>query len=91
MATSRLTLKPFAIASDVVCDKNTKRATGGLGSSSNERGHNLMDHHFRLGAEGQIDGLQDKYIYGRVEPTKSLTCGVFGRDQTRAEHHIGLW
>ena len=65
MATSRLTLKPFAIASDVVCDKNTKRATGGLGSSSNERGHNLMDHHFRLGAEGQIDGLQDKYFYGR--------------------------
>jgi choline dehydrogenase-like flavoprotein len=38
---------------------------GGLGSSSGELGHNLMDHHFRVGAEGRIDGLQDKYSFGR--------------------------
>ena len=38
---------------------------GGLGSASGELGHNLMDHHFRLGAEGEIDGLQDRYYYGR--------------------------
>ena len=38
---------------------------GGLGSSSGELGHNLMDHHFRVGAEGRVDGLQDKYYYGR--------------------------
>jgi choline dehydrogenase-like flavoprotein len=38
---------------------------GGLGSSSGELGHNLMDHHFRVGAEGAIEGLDDKYIYGR--------------------------
>jgi choline dehydrogenase-like flavoprotein len=38
---------------------------GGLGSSSGELGHNLMDHHFRVGAEGKIDGLLDKYYYGR--------------------------
>jgi choline dehydrogenase-like flavoprotein len=38
---------------------------GGLGSSSGELGHNLMDHHFRLGAEGYIEGLDDKYYYGR--------------------------
>ena len=38
---------------------------GGLGSSSGELGHNLMDHHFRCGAEGQIAGLDDKYYYGR--------------------------
>jgi choline dehydrogenase-like flavoprotein len=24
-----------------------------------------MDHHFRLGAEGEIEGLDDKYYYGR--------------------------
>src|ERR1043166_2783404 len=29
---------------------------GGLGSSSGELGHNLMDHHFRVGAGGKIDG-----------------------------------
>jgi len=38
---------------------------GGLGSSSGELGHNLMDHHFRVGASATIDGLDDKYFYGR--------------------------
>jgi choline dehydrogenase-like flavoprotein len=38
---------------------------GGLGSSSGALGHNLMDHHFRVGAEGRLDGLEDKYYYGR--------------------------
>jgi choline dehydrogenase-like flavoprotein len=37
---------------------------GGLGSSSGELGHNLMDHHFRVGAQGSIEGLEDKYYYG---------------------------
>jgi choline dehydrogenase-like flavoprotein len=38
---------------------------GGLGSSSGQLGHNLMDHHFRCGAEGDLDGMEDKYVYGR--------------------------
>ncbi len=38
---------------------------GGLGSSSGELGHNLMDHHFRAGATGQAEGFDDKYEYGR--------------------------
>src|SRR5262249_27774711 len=38
---------------------------GGLGSSSGELGHNLMDHHFRCGASGTLEGLEDKYYYGR--------------------------
>ena len=105
--TGRLTLKPFAIATEVLYDKDRKRATGvrvldavsdqttdyrarvvflcastlnstwlllrsatdvwpgGLGSSSGELGHNLMDHHFRVGAQGRVDGMQDKYFYGR--------------------------
>ena len=37
---------------------------GGLGSSSGELGHNLMDHHFRVGAQGKVEGLEDKYYYG---------------------------
>jgi choline dehydrogenase-like flavoprotein len=107
MKTGRLTLKPWSIVTEVVYDKNAKRATGvrvldalnsqsteykskivflcastlnstwllmrsatdvwpgGLGSSSGELGHNLMDHHFRLGASGTIDGMEDKYYYGR--------------------------
>lgn len=37
----------------------------GLGSSSGELGHNLMDHHFRTGASGIVEGYDDKYYYGR--------------------------
>jgi glucoside 3-dehydrogenase (cytochrome c) catalytic subunit len=105
--TGRLTLKPFSIVSEVLYDRDRKRATGvrvldavsdqttdykapviflcastlnstwllmrsatdiwpgGLGSSSGELGHNLMDHHFRVGASGDLDGMEDKYYYGR--------------------------
>jgi choline dehydrogenase-like flavoprotein len=38
---------------------------GGLGSPSGELGHNLMDHHFRLGAAGRAEGYDDKYYFGR--------------------------
>ena len=107
MATGRLTLKPFSIVTELVYDRDRRRATGvrvldavteqtteygarvvflcastlnstwilmrsatdvwpdGLGSSSGELGHNLMDHHFRCGAEGEIEGLRDRYYYGR--------------------------
>ncbi|PRY87494.1 GMC oxidoreductase [Mongoliibacter ruber] len=37
----------------------------GLGSSSGELGHNVMDHHFRLGANGIFEGYEDKYYFGR--------------------------
>lgn len=38
---------------------------GGLGSSSGELGHNVMDHHFRCGANGKVEGFSDQYLYGR--------------------------
>jgi choline dehydrogenase-like flavoprotein len=37
----------------------------GLGSSSGELGHNVMDHHYNLGASGTIEGFEDKYTSGR--------------------------
>ena len=107
MKTGRLTLKVWSIVTEVLYDRDRKRATGvrvldaltnqttdysakviflcastlnsawllmqsatdvwpqGLGSSSGELGHNLMDHHFRCGAEGTLEGMNDKYTYGR--------------------------
>jgi len=109
MATQRLTLQTFAIVTEVLYDRDRRRATGvrvldavtnqtteytarvvflcastlnstwlllrsatdvwpgGLGSSSGELGHNLMDHHFRVGAEGLIEepGLDRQYYYGQ--------------------------
>lgn len=39
----------------------------GLGSSSGELGHNVMDHHFRCGAQGTLDepSLEDRTVEGR--------------------------
>ncbi len=37
----------------------------GLGSSSGELGHNLMDHHFFAGAMGIHDSFQDHYFKGQ--------------------------
>ncbi len=37
----------------------------GLGSSSGELGHNIMDHHLGVGAGGRVEGYEDKYTYGR--------------------------
>ena len=38
---------------------------GGLGSNSGELGHNIMDHHLGVGAGGEVEGYEDKYIFGR--------------------------
>jgi choline dehydrogenase-like flavoprotein len=37
----------------------------GLGSSSGELGHNIMDHHLGVGASGRVEGYEDKYYFGR--------------------------
>jgi len=37
----------------------------GLGSSSGELGHNVMDHHLGVGVGGWVEGYEDKYYYGR--------------------------
>lgn len=107
MKTGNFTLRPFSIVSEVIYDKESKRAKGiriidaetmkteeyfakiiflnastlgtatillnsvsdafpnGLGNSSEQVGHNLMDHHYGVGASGSYDGFQDQYIYGR--------------------------
>jgi len=107
VATGNLTLRPYSIVSNILYDKDKKRATGvsvldaqtmehiefyskilfingstlgttqlllnstsdvfpnGFGNSSGHLGHNLMDHHFRCGAQGNMEGFDDKYYYGR--------------------------
>lgn len=106
-ATGNMTLRPFSIATEIMYDPETRRATGvkvvdqetkeelefyakvifccasavastsilmnsksdafpdGMGNASGELGHNLMDHHFRVGANGTYGGFTDKYYYGR--------------------------
>jgi choline dehydrogenase-like flavoprotein len=107
MKTGNLTVRPWAIVTKILYDKDKKRATGvevldgetnktytyyakiiflnastlnsawvlmnsatdvwpdGLGSSSGELGHNIMDHHLGVGASGTVEGYDDKYYFGR--------------------------
>src|SRR5690606_36840970 len=37
----------------------------GLDSSSGALGYNVMDHHFEVGAQGVVDGYEDRYYSGR--------------------------
>ena len=48
----------------VLLNSRSSRFPDGLGSASGELGHNLMDHHFQIGASGVVDGFDDHYYYG---------------------------
>lgn len=37
----------------------------GLGNSSGELGHNMMDHHYGMGVAGELEGFEDSYYKGR--------------------------
>ena len=55
-----------AVAStSILLQSKSDRFPNGLGNDSGELGHNLMDHHFKVGASGRIDGYDDKYMKGR--------------------------
>ncbi|MEY5026774.1 MAG: hypothetical protein RLZZ244_2302 [Verrucomicrobiota bacterium] len=43
----------------------SERFPEGLGNDSGQLGRNLMDHHFKVGANGVWEGDLDKYYYGR--------------------------
>jgi len=107
MQTGNLTVRPYSLVTQVLYDKDSKKAKGveildtetnqtiefkskivflcastlntawvlfnsatdvwpgGLGSSSGELGHNIMDHHYNIGASGNVEGFEDQYVYGR--------------------------
>ncbi|THD69095.1 GMC family oxidoreductase [Robertkochia marina] len=55
-----------AIAStSILMQSKSDRFPNGMGNDSGELGHNLMDHHFRVGASGTYDGFEDMYYRGR--------------------------
>ena len=55
-----------AIASaSILLQSKSERFPNGLGNDSGELGHNLMDHHFHVGAVAKADGYEDKIEKGR--------------------------
>lgn len=49
----------------ILLNSTSDRFPNGLGNNSNQLGRNLMDHHSRVGASGQIEGFEDKTYYGQ--------------------------
>ena len=55
-----------AIAStSILMQSKSKRFPNGMGNDSGELGHNLMDHHYGVGASAEVEGFEDKYYKGR--------------------------
>ena len=52
----------------ILLNSRSEAFPNGLGNSSGELGHNLMDHHYGMGASGILPGLEDTYYSGR-KPT----------------------
>lgn len=49
----------------ILLNSKSNRFPNGLGNDSGELGHNLMDHHFRIGANGEYPDMDDQYYSGR--------------------------
>ncbi len=52
-------------STQILLNSKSKRFENGLGNDSGELGHNLMDHTYRVGAIGKVEGFDDKYYKGR--------------------------
>lgn len=49
----------------ILLNSVSDRFPNGLGNDSGELGHNLMDHTYRVGAMGTVDGFDEQYYKGR--------------------------
>lgn len=52
-------------SAQILLNSTSDRFPNGFGNDSGELGHNVMDHHFRLGANGNSDEFKDKFYKGR--------------------------
>lgn len=52
----------------ILLNSTSERFPNGLGNDSGELGHNLMDHHFKVGATATVVGFDDKHYVG-LRPT----------------------
>jgi len=52
-------------STQILLNSTSGRFENGLGNDSGELGHNLMDHTYRIGALGKVDGFEDQYYKGR--------------------------
>ncbi len=49
----------------ILLNSRSETFPDGLGNASGELGHNMMDHHYGMGASGELEGFEDTYYKGR--------------------------
>ena len=49
----------------IMLNSVSNRFPNGFGNDSGELGSNIMDHHFRVGANAVVDGFTEQYYFGR--------------------------
>ena len=52
-------------STSILLNSRSESFPDGLGNSSGELGHNLMDHHYGMGISGMLPGFEDTYYKGR--------------------------
>lgn len=52
-------------SASILLQSKSKRFPNGLGNDSGELGHNIMDHHYGVGASAEINDFKDSYYKGR--------------------------
>ena len=52
-------------STQILLNSTSDRFPEGMGNDSGELGHNLMDHTYRSGAVGRVEGFDDRYYKGR--------------------------
>ena len=52
-------------STSILLQSKSNRFPNGLGNDSGELGHNLMDHHFKVGAQALVNGFEKVYYKGR--------------------------
>jgi len=52
-------------STSILLNSISNRFPNGLGNDSGQLGHNLMDHHFRVGAHGISEDFDNQYYFGR--------------------------
>lgn len=52
-------------STQILMQSISDRFPNGLGNDSDQLGRNVMDHHFKVGANGDVDGFEDRYFKGK--------------------------
>ncbi len=79
----------------ILLNSKSDRFPDGLGNDSGEVGHNVMDHHFQVGARGVIDGYEDMYYKGRkpngifIPRFRNINKATTRKDYTRGFGYQG--